>query len=142
MFKSEKGFTLIELMIVIAIIGVLASIAVPQYNQYGKRAKFSEVVLATTAFKSPAEIAFQMGRVTQDTAGIAALDAGMFGIPDNIASGNAVGEHVDTVEMSAGVITAKGGSTVDNATFVISAKISNEGLRWETSGDCFDMGIC
>ncbi|MFK7994186.1 MAG: prepilin-type N-terminal cleavage/methylation domain-containing protein [Granulosicoccus sp.] len=49
---KESGFTLIELMIVIAIIGILASIAVPRYSQYTKRATFSEVKVAMSPIKN------------------------------------------------------------------------------------------
>ena len=50
--KIQKGFTLIELMIVIAIIGILAAVAIPSYNNYTMKAKFSEVVLATAGVKA------------------------------------------------------------------------------------------
>ena len=49
--SKQEGFTLIELMIVIAIIAILASLALPAYQTYAKKAKFSEVVMATTAVK-------------------------------------------------------------------------------------------
>ena len=50
--QAQKGFTLIELMIVIAIIGILAAVAVPQYSQYTKRAKFADVIAQTSPFKT------------------------------------------------------------------------------------------
>lgn len=52
MRKMQKGFTLIELMIVVAIIGILAAIALPAYQDYTKRAKMSEVILAASACRT------------------------------------------------------------------------------------------
>ncbi len=59
MVKVQKGFTLIELMIVIAIIGILAAVAVPQYSQYTKRAKYSEIKMAVSPIKSGVEGCYQ-----------------------------------------------------------------------------------
>lgn len=52
MQKMQKGFTLIELMIVVAIIGILAAVALPAYQDYTVRAKVSEVILAASSGKT------------------------------------------------------------------------------------------
>ncbi len=56
--KAQKGFTLIELMIVVAIIGILAAIALPAYQDYTKRAKMTEVVNFMAAAKTGVAEAF------------------------------------------------------------------------------------
>ena len=58
----QKGFTLIELMIVVAIIGILAAVALPAYQDYTVRSKLSEVVVAGSAAKGMMSEALPDGR--------------------------------------------------------------------------------
>lgn len=53
MKTTQQGFTLIELMIVIAIIGILAAVAIPQYTDYMKRSQVSEAILLMSGAKTP-----------------------------------------------------------------------------------------
>ena len=68
MRSVQKGFTLIELMIVVAIIGILAAVALPAYQDYTKRAKASEIVLAASSARTcVSEIVQSTGFVKLDT---------------------------------------------------------------------------
>jgi type IV pilus assembly protein PilA len=72
MKKMQQGFTLIELMIVVAIIGILAAVALPAYQDYTNRAKVSEVVLAASASRTcVTEIVQSKGRTDGNLASCA-----------------------------------------------------------------------
>ena len=61
MKRMQQGFTLIELMIVVAIIGILAAVALPAYQDYTKRAKMSEVILAASACRTSITEVYPVG---------------------------------------------------------------------------------
>ena len=61
--KAQQGFTLIELMIVVAIVAILASVGMPAYQKYTQRAQFSEVIAATGPAKTAVEICYQTSAV-------------------------------------------------------------------------------
>jgi type IV pilus assembly protein PilA len=132
--KSQQGFTLIELMIVVAIIGILAAVALPAYQTYTQRAAFSEVVLAATPYKSAFEVAAQTGRVTT----LVGTDSGGNGIP---AAAGASGE-VASVAMDEGVITATGAATVGSYTYTLTPSGVAAPIQWTEGGTCQAAGVC
>ena len=141
MRQAQCGFTLIELMIVIAIIGILAAVALPSYKSYTNKAKFTEVTLAASPFRTSMEIAVQAKGVVD----IASLDAGVLGIPANIANGSANGEFTKTVEVSNGSITATSKNIAGGEyTYILDAEIINEGIRWtfDSNSTCVTNLLC
>src|SRR5881409_2391237 len=68
MKRIQQGFTLIELMIVVAIIGILAAVALPAYQDYTKRAKMSEVILAASSCRTTITEVYQASNSSVPTA--------------------------------------------------------------------------
>ena len=141
--NTQKGFTLIELMIVIAIIGILAAIALPAYQTYTKKAKFTEVVLAASSVKSAVDVCFQ----TRGAGSLSNCDtmAKVGAIPADAAAGQHVGS-VDIVKSGTiPVITATGNaSTVGALTYTLTPTVvaSANTLTWESNGTCVANGLC
>lgn len=140
MKKSQQGFTLIELMIVVAIIGILAAVAIPAYSTYTKKAKFSEVVLAAEAKKAAVELCFRDAGGGTD---LTLCDNGTNGVP---AATTASG-YVTSVGVANGIITATASTALNSAVVVLTPTALSDQLTWvldggSTAASCKALGFC
>lgn len=137
--KNQTGFSLMELMIVVAIVGILAAIAIPSYQDYTRRARFTEVVDAT----SPAKLG--VNDCFQTTGALTNCNGGVHGIPVDMTGGTGQTKSITT---STGVITAIPNATngfAEADTYILTPTVTTPTtgaayLTWAVSGGAVTKG--
>ena len=134
MKRVQQGFTLIELMIVVAIIGILAAVALPAYQDYTKRAKVTEVVLAGSACRTT------ITEVIQSNSSDTNPTTNQWGCEQNVADtpASAPTKYVMSVKTSnVGVVTVQargtGEALIDGKTVTLTPYLSDTAVITTTS---------
>jgi len=144
MKTQQQGFTLIELMIVVAIVAILAGVGMPAYQNYTKRAEFAEVIAATGPIKTAVELCAQLEGLSSFSDTIAGCGkAGKKGIPADDSTGyGKVKSTAYAVTASGATITASNTETTP-VTYTLTATVDTAGrVAWSQGGTCGDAGYC
>ncbi|MFW5450655.1 MAG: prepilin-type N-terminal cleavage/methylation domain-containing protein [Methylophagaceae bacterium] len=144
MKKVQQGFTLIELMIVIAIIGILAAIALPAYQDYTIRAKVSEGPSISAPVRTAIGVACSEATITASTGNSDATAAALLGVEqhavyDGKYASDVLVNNVDVSTLTAitidVVITYDAPVQVATGTVTYAGTCTAAGMQWVVSGD-------
>ncbi|MFM4815960.1 type IVa pilus major pilin TapA [Aeromonas veronii] len=146
--KKQSGFTLIELMIVVAIVAILAAVALPAYQTYTKKAKFTEVVSAVGPYKTAIEICAQTTAAPDGT--LTTCLAGTNGVPPAVSTANGNVASVDVNAADNSIEATAVGTTADpvnglaGENYILIPTVTSGKVNWAASSasTCTAAGIC
>ena len=135
--KQQNGFTLIELMIVVSLIGILVATALPAYENYARRARFAELVLSASIYKTAITLAVESGKIHS----MNDIYEGSNGIPQeqhrtdtlhslHVHNGTFIGEW------------GNDGSELEGVNFTLTVQGIVPPLKWDIGGTCLNFGYC
>lgn len=133
--QAQKGFTLIELMIVVAIIGILAAVALPQYRTYTTRAKAANAITVGDAYKSAVALCIQ-----ENGGSATGCSIGKAGIPNTVKT-----KEVEKVDVADGKITVTlndiGNGTAGKTIIFEVGNVIGDAVIWKTTTSVSDTVV-